>query len=310
VSDSPFLCAPASAGRAEPLFGTASTVGRWLLVEQAGPWSPASFPESPLPAHVRESLQTQARRLGARPLLIRRHRTATTDSTRRTVFFVDSRPGRETVLRRVVRSDDELVPLALDRGWHRVHDPLYLVCSHGRHDTCCAMRGRPLAAALDALVPELTWECSHIGGDRFASNSLVLPAGLYYGRLTADDATELVARTRAGRVLPASLRGRSSLSQPAQAAQHFAQTRLGRDGVDDLLPRHEEQTGPDTWLVVLAGGPAGDAGPDAASAAGDVAVTVHRRRDGEAEQLTCHAVARNVAPAWDLVDLEVLTPVG
>ena len=60
------------------------------------------------------------------------------------------------------------------------------VCTHGRHDTCCAERGRPVAAALAAAHPELTWEVSHIGGDRFAANALVLPHGLYYGRLDAD----------------------------------------------------------------------------------------------------------------------------
>jgi len=25
--------------------------------------------------------------------------------------------------------------------------PLYLVCTHGTHDVCCAVRGRPVAAA-------------------------------------------------------------------------------------------------------------------------------------------------------------------
>ena len=62
------------------------------------------------------------------------------------------------------------------------------VCTHGRHDACCAERGRPVAAALAAAHPEQTWEVSHIGGDRFAANVLVLPDGLYYGRVSAADA--------------------------------------------------------------------------------------------------------------------------
>ena len=49
---------------------------------------------------------------------------------------------------------------------------LLLVCTHGRHDACCAERGRPFAAALAQVAPEETWEVSHIGGDRFAANVL------------------------------------------------------------------------------------------------------------------------------------------
>ena len=48
-------------------------------------------------------------------------------------------------------------------------EPMLLVCTHGVHDTCCAVRGRPVAAALARRWPEATWECSHVGGDRFAA---------------------------------------------------------------------------------------------------------------------------------------------
>ncbi len=294
---SAFRCAASSADREEPLFGTASAVSRWLLVEQAGPWGPSGFPESRLDAHIRDSLVAQARALGARPLLVRRHGSgaeAPTDS--RSVFVVDSRPGAERVLHRTLHGDSALDPIPLDGGWQRVDGPLFLVCTHGRHDTCCAMRGRPVAAALDALDPERTWECSHIGGDRFASNTVVLPHGLYYGRLDGETAGRMLAATRAGQVLPEFLRGRSSISPAAQAAQHFAQAELGRLGVDDLLPVQEEQVEPGTWRVVLR------------DDVGEAAVTVRRVRDGLAEQLTCHALARSVAPVWDLVALEVLAP--
>ena len=94
-------------------------------------------------------------------------------------------------------------------------DPVFAVCTHGRHDTCCAERGRPVAAALAAAHPDLTWEVSHIGGDRFAANALVLPHGLYYGRL--DEASVLDWRTRTwhGRLSLDHLRGRSGLGTPA-----------------------------------------------------------------------------------------------
>jgi hypothetical protein len=292
-----FRCAVASAQRAEPLFGTASAVSRWLLVEQPGPWGPSAFPESRLDPRVGESLQRQARALGARPLLVRRHGSgAEAQDGPRSVFVVDSRPGAERVLHRTVATEAELEAIPLDGGWRRLEGPLFLVCTHGRHDTCCAMRGRPVAAALEALDPERLWECSHLGGDRFASNTLVLPHGLYYGRLDGESAPTMAAATRQGRVLPEFLRGRSSISQPAQAAQHFAHAELGRTGLDDLMPIGEEELEPGTHRVVLR------------DAAGEAVVTVRRTRDGLAEQLTCHALVRNVAPLWELLRLDVPVP--
>lgn len=293
---SPFRCAVSSADRGEPLFGTASAVSRWLLVEQPGPWGPSSFPESRLDPAVRESLQRQAASLGARPLLVRRHGATELPDDTRSVFVVDSRPGAERVLHRRVRGEAGLDPVPLGGGWTRLDGPLYLVCTHGRHDTCCAMRGRPVAAALAGLDPDRTWECSHLGGDRFASNTLVLPHGLYYGRLDGETAPDLAAATRAGRVLPEFLRGRSSLTPAAQAAQHYAHEQLGRAGLDDLLPVAEERVEPETYRVVLR------------DRHGEVAVTVRRTRDGLAEQLTCHALTRNVAPLWQLLRLDAAVP--
>ena len=92
-------------------------------------------------------------------------------------------------------------------------DPLIAVCTHGRHDACCAERGRPVALALAASRhADAVWECSHIGGDRFAGNLLVLPRGLYYGRVDPDSALELADAAVDGRVALDHLRGRSDLA--------------------------------------------------------------------------------------------------
>ena len=54
-------------------------------------------------------------------------------------------------------------------------DPLYLVCTHGKRNVCCARLGGPLAQALAARHPGQVWETTHVGGHRFAAN-LVHPA--------------------------------------------------------------------------------------------------------------------------------------
>jgi hypothetical protein len=63
-------------------------------------------------------------------------------------------------------------------------DPLYLACTHGKRNVCCARLGGLLAQALAARHPGPVWETTHVGGHRFAANLVLLPHGLYYGPVT------------------------------------------------------------------------------------------------------------------------------
>jgi len=115
-----------------------------------------------------------------------------------------------------------------------VDGPIYLVCTHGRHDICCADRGRPLFRAMSELRPDQTWEVSHIGGDRFAGNLLVLPRGDYFGRLEPEDAENLVEEYEAGRIDLSHHRGRSIHPRLVQAADHHLRQSLSLAAFDDL----------------------------------------------------------------------------
>ena len=293
-------CATTSHARGEPLAATASRVERWLLVEHRGAWGPQSVPSTRLPVEVARSLAASAAGARARLLLLRRS-AEVPDDDGRWVFAVNSRPGAEQVLARHVDSVEELVGLEppygnCPPGWEPTAGPLLLVCTHGRHDRCCATRGRPVAAALAAAHPAATWECSHVGGDRFAANLLVLPEGLYLGRVEAGEVVGLVADLAEGRLPAGRLRGRSSLPLPTQAAQGFAREQLDRWGTGDLAPVTQEHAGPDRWRVRLSGDP-------------DVVVTVRydRAGDGQAYVLTCGAADEKTAAVFRLEDLQVLS---
>src|SRR4051812_20080444 len=208
-----FHCTAAADHRSEPLFATASRVDRWVGVEQTGPWGPETVPASRLDADLTAALHRHATAAGARLLLIRRPGGKGL-SRHRHVIVADSRPGHEQAL---TASFDDLAdllatPLPFDgetagADWAPAPDPLLFVCTHGRHDPCCAVRGRPVAKALAAVHPDGTWECSHVGGDRFAANVVVLPRGLYLGRVPAESAAEIVDAVRAGRLPAAEFRG-------------------------------------------------------------------------------------------------------
>ncbi|MEX2290757.1 MAG: sucrase ferredoxin [Mycobacteriales bacterium] len=290
-------CSADSRAREEPLTATASRVERWLLVEHRGAWGPQPVPSSRLPAAVARSLARAAAAADARLLMLRRPSGIAAGPGRR-AFAVDSRPGHEQVLARTVHDDDELLRLGWDGDpqWRPYDGPLYLVCTHGRHDRCCALRGRPVAQALSRRHPDRTWECSHVGGDRFAANLLVLPEGLYLGRLAAADVVRVVEDLAAGLLPPGQVRGRASLPLPVQAAQAFAREALGRWGTADLRPVEQVAVGAEVWRVRLA--PPGVEVPGV-----EVVVRYDRRGDGARHLLTCDAEQAKIVPLFRLVSL-------
>jgi hypothetical protein len=161
--------------------------------------------------------------------------------------------GGEALYRGEVDDARGYLDLALDGSDGASSDqPVVAICAHGRHDMCCAVRGRAATAAIAAKFPEFTWECSHLGGDRFAATMLILPTGLCYGRVDTTDAAALVDRYLEGRLDDKFLRGRTSLPHAVQAAQHFAREATGDDRIDAFAPLDIQQ-GDGTTRVVLAG---------------------------------------------------------
>ena len=153
----------------------------------------------------------------------------------------------------------EALPAALadlEASTEASDEPVFLVCAHGRHDACCAVRGRPVAAVLAATHAERTWETTHTGGDRFAANVVLLPHGLVLGRVPATEAGTIADRYCAGEVDPALVRGRAGLAPAVQGAQHHARLALDEHRIDALAPVSAHQSDPTdaaVWTVELAG---------------------------------------------------------
>ncbi len=245
-------CAPAAQLRGDPSIGTATPITRWLLVEQPGPWGRDAARQSALDPSVADALLARVSAHGIRLVMIRRYGRAVPGPRR--WAYVDSRPGSEVSWWGTVSADRELLDVPLDGSTGIAsRAPIFLVCTHGRHDACCAIRGRPVAAALHAGRPEQTWECSHVGGDRFAANLVALPHGIFYAQVTPATAPTLADAYERGLVVPELLRGRCTFPGPVQAAQHFARLHTGADAVDALAPLEVADLPASAWRIRLAG---------------------------------------------------------
>jgi hypothetical protein len=295
VEGVPFRCSAAAEERGDPLEGTAAPAPRWLLIEQPGPWGGRdALRQSGLDPAVGDALSRRtATAAGIRPMLIRRPGRAVPRDRRRWAY-VDSRPGHEEVRWGEFGLEAELLELPLDGSAGTAStEPVYLVCTHGRHDPCCALRGRPVAEALAAVRPEQTWECSHVGGDRFAANLVLLPHGLYYARVTAPTVERFVAAYEQGRLVEPWLRGRAGHPAPVQAAAHHARLALGEDRIGALPVRRVDQRDEHTWQVVFG------------HERGEVAVTVRAGHAREPARLTCTSRYEETPRVFGLVDLRL-----
>lgn len=239
------------------MYGTASAGHAWVLLELSGGWGPSAFLDSPsiIDPALGRAVARRFEAAGMRVAAIRKPgRRVAPPRWRWYLAFSDE--GAEALYRGEVDDPRGYLDLALDGGdGTRCAEPVVAVCAHGRHDQCCAVRGRGAVTQIAARYPEITWECSHLGGDRFAATMLVLPEGLCYGRIDQADAAGLIDRYFAGTVDNDFLRGRTSLPHAVQAAQYFARDALGEERIQALSPVSVEHR--DAAIRVVLGGASG-----------------------------------------------------
>jgi hypothetical protein len=290
-------CATLSRALDEPLYGTASRVRGWVLLEQSGPWGGEAVTQSRLDRDLASALSRAAEAARARLLLIRRPGRA---AGRHPACFV-AHTGQSDRWVEGRRLDDPAELLALDMAkvvagerpgfGDPVDEPVYLVCTNGKHDRCCATYGRPLAVALGAAFPEEVWESSHVGGDRFAGNLVCLPDGRYFGRVAAGDALRVVGLHRRGRLDLAHYRGRCTDPPTVQAAEWMARRHTGLLGLDDVAVEGRERL---------------EAGVDAVRfrvTGGHLVVVVRAARTADPRPLTCHSARPEPPLSFTLLGL-------
>lgn len=236
-------CATASVANNESLAGTAPAATSWLVVEQHGAYGRKALLESGLPPDVSAFLSGPSW-VGAKVILARppgRH-AKPRPGHGTTVWCAHAPTGRAvTTTLADPRQLLDLDPAACITGnlpeWQPA-EPRLFVCTNGKRDACCARLGR---AALSGVADPSVWECSHLGGHRFAATGVLLPWGYVYGRLTATDITGVLEDARRGAVHLSHLRGRSSLSPAAQVADVYLRIRLRLTGPGDVVVVAERQ---------------------------------------------------------------------
>lgn len=185
----------------EPLAGTAPYARGWIILERAEPWGRDALSDSGLAPSVVEYLTKAQRELDIRFLAARRsidQRRRRVASGPRSVWLAFCDPLRAHTHHTVIDDPEQMLEWdleALAAGvfpsvGEPIDHPIQFVCTHSRRDACCAVFGRAFVAAIPPDQRSHVWECSHLGGHRFAATSLFLPTGRLYGRLTPEHGSD------------------------------------------------------------------------------------------------------------------------
>lgn len=263
-TDPNVFCSARSLELGEPLIATAAERTFWLLLEYDARWQPQATSDNKLPPAVQEWLDDQLEAAGSsgRLLFIRRRREGDGSLN----FFVAlAREDNPALYHFSLAGYEDLLalnPSLLLAGEdaypeHRRATPLFLACTHGSRDRCCARNGTPVFQALQKLVGEAAWQSSHVGGHRFAANVVTFPDATYYGRVLPDEAPALVAARRRGELYLPRLRGRACYPEVVQAADYFLRAETGQTALQAFYFAALEQHDDERWTVTFdeAGGP-------------------------------------------------------
>jgi hypothetical protein len=285
-------------------YGTAARATFFLALEQPGPWGRDAARQSHLPVDLGAALADACSDRGGRFTLLRRPgrhadehhgggHTAYLAWSGADPWLVqaeveDPATLLDVDLEALARGDRDAVAASLPGA--RPADPVLLVCTNGRRDVCCAVRGRPVALEAAIARPGRVWEASHTGGHRFAPTGVLLPHGATLARLDPELAVAVLEEAAADRLPARALgpvhdRGRSALDADGQAAESHVRHERGVTALRALTTRRVPGDEPRyavqhrdgrEWSVVVERGDSGELAESCGKAV--VPVVVRRPR--------------------------------
>ena len=248
------------------LIGTADPVDVWVLLEYNAVWRARALQDNSLSPAVNEWLKKAVpaieSALGCKARLLFIRQSADAQSAVKKLFVVRSGERAGGVSAVDLPDYDALLaidPATLARdpdgpararsGAVAFDQPLYLVCTNGQRDLCCARFGLPVYEQLAQQYGASVWQTTHVGGHRYAPNLICLPEGLVYGFADTTVAPALVQATRNAQLQLEQLRGRSCYSAIGQVAELAVRRHFGELGLRALHLLEEQQLEPGRWRL-------------------------------------------------------------
>ncbi len=242
----------------EPVEATATHAFEWIALEVPKPWGRKALPESDLPEAVKARLNHASEELeGGRVLFVTREDRKDPDPIY--LYLARSREAGSALRRFELDSYEDLLEIDLVQALHgagsqsgvQLDESIFLCCTNGKRDACCARLGLAAYRALAEKAGRRVWQSSHQGGHRFAGNLIVLPEGLQYGRIQTENAEQIYEAHARGEIALPFYRGRTLYTSPAQAAEHHLRDQQELPDIDALRLESAEQSGEGSFEITF-----------------------------------------------------------
>ena len=78
------------------------------------------------------------------------------------------------------------------------------------------------------------WHTTHVGAHRFSANLVMLPEGMYYGRVDYNNIDELISSHLNQEIYLNCFRGRTCYTQTSQVSDYFLRDKINKKGIYDI----------------------------------------------------------------------------
>lgn len=249
-------CSQLSLQVGEQMLATATTVKTWLLLEYPFPWGHDAFLESDLSTEVKDYISTILTSLPqARLQMIKSQNSRQSNDI--ALFVGTSQALQPKIYEFHLNAYEDLMSMDIPAivSGHKTYqsalrsDPLYLVCTNGKRDQCCAKFGFLTYTIMSKNAKDFVWQSTHMGGHRFAPNVLCFPHGICYGRVTGREVRSVVKSYRKGEIYIENYRGRTCYEKYIQAAEYFLYQQGGTRDLDAYQLLDVREISKDEWQV-------------------------------------------------------------